>query len=226
MLDTLRTVETPEGIELGLRLAGPLPRMLAWLIDALIRFAALYLLLLILSMLGAFGVGLFLIAAFLMEWLYPVAFELAMEGQTLGKKALGLRVLCDDGTPVTLSASVLRNLLRAVDFLPFLYGLGLAVMLVNRDFKRLGDLAGGTVVVYTDGPRSGASVPGAPPLAPPLALAAAEQQAVIDFAERMSGLSAERARELAHLAEPLGDAQGPPTPERLVRMANWMAGAR
>ena len=226
MLDTLRTVETPEGIELGLRLAGPLPRMLAWLIDALLRFAALYVLLLTLSILGAFGLGLFLIAAFLLEWLYPVALELAMDGQTLGKRALGLRVVCDDGTPVTLSASVLRNLLRAVDFLPFFYGLGLAATLANREFKRLGDLAAGTVVVYTDGLGAGGRVPEAPALAPPLALATGEQQAVMDFAERVGELSQERARELATLAEPLGDAQGPPTPRRLVRIANWLAGPR
>ncbi|MGD2081802.1 MAG: RDD family protein [Chromatiales bacterium] len=224
MLDTLRTVETPEGIELGLRVAGPLPRMLAWLIDALIRFAVLYVLLLGLSVLGAFGVGLFLIATFLLEWLYPVALELTMDGQTVGKRALRLRVLCDDGTPVTLSASVVRNLLRAVDFLPLLYGLGVASMLSNRDFKRLGDLAGGTVVVYTDRSRFRGVIPKALPLTPPVALTAEEQQAVISFAERAGSLSPERARELASLAEPLGGASGAPTPERLVRMANWLAG--
>jgi uncharacterized RDD family membrane protein YckC len=226
MIDTLRTVETPEGIELGLRVAGPLPRMLAWLIDALLRFAVLYVLLLGLSMLGAFGVGLFLIAAFLLEWLYPVALELTMDGQTVGKRALGLRVLCDDGTPVTLSASVLRNLLRAVDFLPVLYGLGVAAMLANRDFKRLGDLAGGTVVVYTGRARPRAVIPEAPPVAPPVALTAEEQQAVVSFAERAAELSPQRAEELAALARPLGDASGAPTPGRLVRMANWLAGTQ
>jgi hypothetical protein len=154
-----------------------------------------------------------------------VAFELGMDGQTVGKRALGLRVLCDDGTPVTLSASMVRNLLRTVDFLPLFYGLGVAAMLSNRDFKRLGDLAGGTVVVYTVGPQVHGSLPDARPLAPPVALTAEEQQAVVGFAERAAELSTERARELASLAVPLG-AAGAPTPERLVRMANWLAGSR
>ncbi len=224
MLDTLSPVETPEGIELGLHLAGPLPRMLAWMIDAIIRFAMLYALALGLSLLGAFGVGMLLIAVFLLEWLYPVAFELLMEGQTIGKRALGLRVLCDDATPVALSASVLRNLLRAVDFMPVFYGLGVTVMLSNRSFQRLGDLAAGTVVVYVERPRRRDTLPAAAPLAPPVALTAEEQQALIAFAERLRELSPERARELAALAGPLGIGRAPPTPERLVRFANWLAG--
>ena len=57
-------------------------------------------------------------------------------------------MLNDDGTPVRWPGALTRNLLRAVDFLPFLYGVGLVAMLANRDFKRLGDLAAGTVVVY------------------------------------------------------------------------------
>jgi uncharacterized RDD family membrane protein YckC len=224
MLDTLTTVETPEGIALGLRPAGPLSRMLAWMIDTIIRFALLYVLLLGLSLLGDFGVGLFLILLFLVEWLYPVAFELLMDGQTIGKRAMGLRVLCDDATPVTVSASLLRNLLRGVDFLPFFYGLGVATMLASRDFKRLGDLAAGTLVVYVTRPRKDQSLPKAQPLSPPVALEAEEQQAVIGFAERLGELSTERARELAALAEPLGAYGIEPTPERLVRIANWLAG--
>ncbi len=225
MLDTLILVETPEGIELGLRLAGPLPRMLAWLIDAVIRFALLYALALGLLLLGAFGVGMLFLAVFLVEWLYPVAFELLMEGQTIGKRALGLRVLCDDATPVTLSASVLRNLLRAVDFMPVFYGLGVAVMLSNRSFQRLGDLAAGTLVVYVDQPQRSEKLTSAPPLSPPVALTAEEQQALIAFAERLPELSSERAQELASLAIPLGAEGKAPTPERLVRLANWLAGS-
>jgi len=225
MLDTLSPVETPEGIELGLRLAGPLPRMLAWLIDAIIRFAMLYGLALGLSLLGTFGVGMLLLTGFFLEWLYPVAFEMLMDGQTIGKRALGVRVLCDDATPVTLSASVLRNLLRAVDFMPLFYGLGVAVMLSNGAFQRLGDLAAGTLVVYVDRPRGRDTLPSAPPLAPPVALTAEEQQALIAFAERLRELSPERAQELAALAGPLGPGGAPPTPERLVRFANWLAGS-
>ena len=143
MLDTLRRVPTPEGFELTLRLAGPVPRALAYAIDIAIR-AAIYLALsMSLPALVGGGTGLMLIAAFLLEWFYPVAFEVWWGGATPGKRAFGLAVLSDNGTPVTFGASVTRNLLRAVDFLPMLYAFGLVSMLVSRDFKRLGDLAAG-----------------------------------------------------------------------------------
>ena len=93
-------------------------------------------------------------------------------------------VLNDDGSPVRWSAALTRNLLRAVDFLPFLYATGLAAMLVNRDFKRLGDLAAGTVVVYREGAHRAALIPAAAPLAPPAPLSLGEQRTLLDLAER------------------------------------------
>jgi hypothetical protein len=159
------------------------------------------------------------------EWLFPAWCEVYWSGQTPGKKALGIAVLNDDGTPVRWPAALARNLLRAVDFLPFFYGFGLATMLVNRDFKRLGDLAANTLVVYRDAAPRGSAVPAAVPLAPPFPLTVAEQRAVLEFAERSTGLTPERAEELAELAQPLVggglDAAG-----RLVRMANFLVGRR
>ncbi len=90
----------------------------------------------------------YLIVAFLLEWLYPVAFELTRWGATPGKRALGLKVVMDNGLPVTPAASLTRNLLRVADFLPFLYGFATVCLLTRRDFKRLGDLAAATLVVY------------------------------------------------------------------------------
>ena len=148
MLDTAREVPTPEGIELSLRLAGPVSRSLAWLIDFVVRVVAMAALSTALSLLGKFGIGLLLILWFALEWLYPTVFEVWFDGATPGKRSLGLIVLHDDGTPVRLPASLTRNLLRAVDFFPILYGFGLVTMLLNRDFKRIGDIAAGTVVVY------------------------------------------------------------------------------
>ena len=150
MLDTAREVPTPEGIELSLRLAGPVSRALAWAIDLVVRMAVIAAFGAVLGVLGKFGWGLFLILWFALEWLYPTVFEVYFDGATPGKKSLGLIVLHDDGTPVRLAASFTRNLLRAVDFFPALYGVGLMTMLLNRDFKRLGDIAAGTVVVYRD----------------------------------------------------------------------------
>ena len=224
LLDTLRSVTTPEGVELNLRLAGPVPRAWAWMLDLVLRFALLIALQIGTAPLGGLGFGLTLLAAFLLEWFYPVVFEIWFDGATPGKKAMGLRVVNDDGTPVQPAAAVVRNLLRAVDFLPMLYGVGLVAMLANRDFKRLGDIVAQTVVVYRDEKRAAASIPAAVPIAPAVPLALEEARAILDYAERASGLTPERADELARIAEPLlapgqEDARG-----RLTAVANYLVG--
>ena len=89
-----------------------------------------------------------LILFFALEWLYPVAFELSRWGATPGKRVMGLKVVMDSGLPITPAASFTRNLLRVADFLPMLYGFALASMLIRKDFKRLGDIAAATLVVY------------------------------------------------------------------------------
>ena len=100
MLDTVRTVPTPEGIELSLKVAGPMPRARAWLLDLLIRLAILLVLGIMLGALGKVGGALMLLIAFVLEWAYPVLFEVLRQGQTPGKRACDLRVLHEDGTPV------------------------------------------------------------------------------------------------------------------------------
>lgn len=230
LLDTLRTVPTPEGIELSLKVAGPMPRARAWALDLLIRLAILALLGIILGAFGKVGSGLMALIAFVLEWAYPVLFEVLRQGQTPGKRACDLRVLHEDGTPVQWRASVARNLIRVVDFLPVCYGFGLIAMLMNRDFKRLGDLAAGTIVVHSETKRASKGIPVAAPLAPQMALDLAEQRAVIDFAERRTTWSAERANELAaHAASALSaTAKNDPTDAatRVVQLANFLVGRR
>jgi uncharacterized RDD family membrane protein YckC len=226
MLDTFRPVETPEGVEIGLRVAGPVPRLFAWSIDFAIRMGVYFLALMLLGILGESGMGLFFLVLFLSEWFYPVLFEVLGHGATPGKRAMALGVLHQDGTPVGWTSSILRNLLLAVDFLPLLYGFALASMLIDRDFRRLGDLAAGTVVVHRDQQSFGLRVPPAEPLRPPLPLNLDEQRAVIDFAERLGTWSEERARELAALATPLTSAGGSEGLNRLLAMANWLLGRR
>lgn len=223
MIDTLRIFETPEGVDLELRLAGPAPRAAALAIDWAIRLV-LYLTLTPLMALSGLGIGLFLLALFLLEWFYPVFFELR-SGATPGKKAMGLVVVHDDGTPVGPSASVIRNLLRAVDFLPLLYGVGLVSMLIDRDFRRLGDLAAGTLVVYADRATGERHIPEQPPQAPDGHLDTELQQAILDLAERSPRLSRARCAELAVLV--IGD--GERTEEavdELLGLANWIARGR
>ncbi len=223
MLDTIHSVQTPEGVELNLRVAGPVVRGIAWGVDLVLRLVLYLVLGTTLGLLGRFGQGLMLLAVFVVEWFYPVFFELFSAGQTPGKRLMGLRVVNDDGTPVTWSASVARNLLRFADFLPGFYVLGLASMLLDASFRRLGDLAAGTIVVYPTPMNAPArAIPDAPPLAPPLALELSEQRAVVAYAERSPFLSEERARELASIPEPLLADDDPR--QRLFRIAAWLSG--
>src|SRR5687767_8517159 len=227
MLDTTRKVATPEGIELTLRLAGPVPRAMAWAIDLAIRAAIVLAVMVGALQFGRAGWGVVLLTLFFVEWLLPAWLETLWRGQTPGKRAMRLAVLNDDGTPVRWPAAMTRNLLRAIDFLPFGYVFGLVSMLINRDFKRLGDLAAHTIVVYREAKQRPLELPAAPPLAPPLVLALAEQRAVLDFAERSLSLTAERAEELAELAVPLlAGAQPHQATQRLVRIANHLIGRR
>jgi uncharacterized RDD family membrane protein YckC len=226
LLDTTRRVATPEGIELTLRLAGPVPRALAWSVDLALRIAIVLVVMTIASPLGRAGWGVVLLAAFFVEWLLPAWFEAQMRGQTPGKRLFGIAVLNDDGTPLRWPAALTRNLLRAVDFLPLMYAFGLVTMLLNRDFKRLGDLAAGTVVVYqSTAVDSSRAIPQAPPVAPPVALDLDEQRAVLELAERSSGLTRERVEELASLPTPLvGRLDGAHAAARLLGIANYLAG--
>jgi uncharacterized RDD family membrane protein YckC len=224
MLDTLREVQTPEGIDLHLPVAGLVSRARAWLIDALIR-GVIYAILALVLRFGKTGVGLYLLALFIIEWFYPVLFEVLRGGQTPGKRAYGLAVINDDGTPVRWSGSLIRNLLRMVDFLPVMYGFGIVSILLNRDFKRLGDLAAGTLVVYQETRAGGGAPPKGDPLRPPYALTLEEQQAVIAFAERSGSLTAERSEELAQLSGPLVAGAARPV-ESLYAMAKWLMGSR
>jgi len=226
MLDTTRAVPTPEGIELVLRLAGPVPRALAWLTDTLLRFGILAVAAWVLTVLGQFGWGLILIIAFLLEWLAPAAFEVWADGSTPGKKALGLMVLHDDGTPIRWSAALVRNLLRAVDFLPFGYGFGLVTMLLSRDFKRLGDITAGTVVVYRIPPPAAVAIPSVRAIAPSRPLSLDEQRAVLDFAERSATLTPQRAEEIAELARTITGEAPVGSAARLLEIANYLSGPR
>jgi uncharacterized RDD family membrane protein YckC len=225
-LDASSLVETPEGVALELRVAGPTARALAWAIDLSIRLAAILLASFVLGALGAAGSGLLLLLVFASEWLYPVLFEVYNAGRTPGKAALGLAAVRDDGTPLGWAESLLRNLLRAADFLPGTYLVGLLAMLANREFKRLGDLAAGTLVVHEDpGRRRALRMPDARPAPPALPLALEEQRAVIAFARRVPELTAERARELASLATPLVTGSDDPV-NALLGHAAWLVGRR
>lgn len=198
------TIETPEGIELSLPIADPVLRGYAYVIDFVIRGVVLYVLSLLFFALFFGGdsgglVGVYLIVLFLLQWGYYVVFEVFYNGASPGKKLLGLKVVQDDFTPITFSASVTRNLLRVVDWLPAACGLGILSVLLSKDNKRIGDYVAKTVVVYDEKRLRKRNLiktinaKAAPPL---MALSMEEQRAVIEFARFAESKSEDRAAEL------------------------------
>ena len=225
-LDTLLEVEAPEGIELCADLAGPVPRALAYAVDLLLRTLSIGALALITAPVGGAGLGFYLVVSFLLEWFYPVFFEVLRNGQTPGKRRFGLAVVNQDLSPVRLDASLVRNLLRAVDFLPLAYLGGLTSMSASRYFQRLGDLAAGTVVVHRDHRRPHAALPDAPPRVPDAPLGVEDQLAIIEFTQRHAQLSPARQEELADILAAHTGVHGAAAVSRLRGIGNWLVGSR
>jgi len=225
MLDTQIHVQTPEGIELALTPAGLLPRSLAWIIDTTIKvIIGLVTYSIFVSIMGALGDGLFGLVAFILLWLYNVLFEVFYFGQTPGKKLMDIRVIRSNGSPVKLTASVLRNLIRVVDALPFLYLVGILSSLFSSSFCRLGDIVADTVVAYSEPVSRVSSARFEKSQRLTLALKAIDHQAIMLYAERLDSLTPERAEELA---SQLGDhVDGSPKniQDKLRAHAHWLSG--
>ncbi len=160
-------IQTPENVAFGYQVAGIGSRFLATLLDTIIvvflQVAVLIVLALIINIfdgsafadqLSAWIIAIFGLIASLFCWGYYVFFEMLWNGQSPGKRWVGLRVIRIDGTPITLSESLIRNLARLVDFLPAAYGIGVITMFIDKQSRRLGDLAAGTLVVQDRAPIS------------------------------------------------------------------------
>jgi len=145
-------IETPENVLLSFQLAGPGSRFAAFLIDLTIRwgvaFAIIVFSMMIIPLFGeGMPIGAMLVSVFLLEWGYPAFFEGLWRGQTPGKRAMGIRVVKDVGYPISFYDAVLRNLLRAADMMPGMFGVGLFCMASTKKFQRIGDLVAGTMVI-------------------------------------------------------------------------------
>ena len=161
-------IDTPENVTFDYKVAGIGSRFLAALVDTavivllqVIAFATLFLAFLQqdepfalfeennsdVTLLYWF-LGIILLINFAFYWGYYIFFEILWNGQTPGKRLVGLRVIRLDGTPVSAAEVVIRNLARTIDLLPAAYGIGVVTMFVNENSRRLGDLAAGTVVVH------------------------------------------------------------------------------
>jgi uncharacterized RDD family membrane protein YckC len=228
-LDTVVAVETPEGILLELRPAGLIVRFYAFLIDWLIRLSFLYAAAMVTVFMGGIGMAIWLILIFGCEWIYPIVFELRPSGATPGKRVFNLKVVMDNGLPVTPAASITRNLLRSADFLPFGFGFAIVSMLVRSDYKRLGDIAAGTIVVHESRSAIAREIADVPPVTPAIALAPRTQAALIALAARAGRLTEERLDELAAMAASVsGDPRraGAPLTRRVLGVAQWALGRR
>ena len=149
-LDSSLLMQTPEGIEYTLFPAGIPIRACAWGIDFLIKGFFLIVFLIVFSIMSqVLGIWFFFIINFALNWFYYVAFELFWNGQSPGKRIMGIRVVGSDGTPVKAGSSFLRNLLRFADGFFFLYLIAFICMTVSPGFRRFGDWAGDTLVIYT-----------------------------------------------------------------------------
>ena len=164
-MDEQLTISTPEQVAFHYEMAGIGSRFVASLLDHLIIGTALFLVYCALVSLvstasisriaggeeGSAGVYVVVAAlvliTFLIFWGYFVIFEILWQGRTPGKRAGRLRVLRRSGQPIGAGEAVIRNLVRLVDFLPGFYGIGLISMFIDKDARRLGDFAAGTIVV-------------------------------------------------------------------------------
>jgi len=231
-LDTDVAIETPEHVVFRHRVAGPARRALAYLLDLLVCYGVLLVVgvIVMLGVVGASrfgegvsatmgaGIGLLLVLLFAAQWLWFVVWE-AWKGTSLGKMALGLRVVSTTGRPIGFAAAALRNVLRAADVLPVAYAVGVVSMLLGRRFQRLGDLVAGTMVIVTPRARAAAPLRLWPP-AEPVELAAMpdeirldpeEREALELFLRRRGTLGLAREHELANMiVEPLARRHGCP----------------
>ena len=227
-IDTILTAETPEGIAISIRPAGFAVRATAFLIDAAIRIVFLMICSTALAAGGKFGGGVLLIFLFVLNWLYPVIFELTAAAATPGKRIMGLVVLMANGLPITPAGCLIRNLLRVVDALPLCYAFGIVCILLRNDSRRIGDLAGGTVVAYRDEVQPAGSLAAADPIPPPVTLSRRQQIAIMSFGFRVGRLTPQRAEEIAEFAS--AALQDTPArlslTARLVGVARWLHGDR
>jgi len=231
-------IATPEGVDVELTLAGIGSRFIAAFLDLLIQGSVLLATAFALGVLGnddagGFGVAAYSIVFFLVFFGYDVLFEVRSRGRTPGKRWTGLRVVLAGGGPITFVPSCVRNIMRVIDFLPPVYGIGMLSIFVTSRNQRLGDLAAGTLVVRErpgglrahSGPEEIALARGSEDGWDVSSISAQDVGTVRQFLDRRSGLEsrarAELAGELARRLRPrvAGAPEGLSAEEFLERLA-------
>jgi uncharacterized RDD family membrane protein YckC len=144
-------IQTPEGVEFALPLAGPITRCAAWAFDLVVIVALFQLISQVLRMTSVIAGDMSIALMIALQFIAVVGYGMFMEwfwrGQTIGKRIMKLRVIDERGLSLRLNQVVLRNLFRVIDSLPLFYMVGGMACLASSRVQRLGDLAAGTLVI-------------------------------------------------------------------------------
>jgi uncharacterized RDD family membrane protein YckC len=144
-------IRTPEGVTFHLTLAGPVARFLAFLIDLACIVAAVQTTNRALTALNVLSADLAAAVSILLYFAISIGYAMALEwfwnGRTVGKSLLRLKVVDAQGLRLRPTQVIVRNLLRFIDSLPFLYLVGGAAVVLSPHRRRLGDIAAGTMVI-------------------------------------------------------------------------------
>jgi uncharacterized RDD family membrane protein YckC len=150
-------IETPEQIDFDFEMAGPGSRAAAQILDWIVKFFWLALGALATVLLGLMLdrseftryliTGIMMLLGFIFFVGYDIYYEAYRQGQTPGKKYIGIRVIADDGGPLSMRGVMIRNFMNIADFLPVGYLIGGVLCLLNNRGQRLGDMAAGSLVV-------------------------------------------------------------------------------
>lgn len=249
-VDDRLSITTPEGVTVDLILAGAGSRGIAQLVDAVVQAILWIAVIAIVSNTSDGGlmnpaddesffvaVAIASLLIFAVNFFYDVLFETLGSGRTPGKRMMGLRVVRTGGGPVGFLSSAIRNLVRIVDILPGVYLVGLVAIVVSPKNQRLGDLAGGTLVVRErtevhDMTSAASWPPVNAPTAIDVSTVTAEDLAVVRrFLERRTSLEAgprmRLAQDLAErLAPKVAGAEPFPDPERFLEQVAAAKAAR
>jgi uncharacterized RDD family membrane protein YckC len=205
------SVLTPERVSLQYDIAGIGSRGAAAIIDTVIQFVSVAVLAFGAfaagivgalfgirgAVLGSLMLGLFALTVFIVMAGYYMVFEILWNGQTPGKRLLGVRVMRENGYPIRPVDSVIRNLVRIVDWLPGMYGVGVLTMLLNKRSKRLGDFASGTIVVREGARGAAAAMIPTVSTSRGYALSNSDATLVRDFLSRRATMNASARADLA-----------------------------
>lgn len=239
-LDTRIGLESPEHVVFHHELAGPGPRAVAWMVDLMAESsivsgiaASIYAVTDSLNADGL-GAGMVMVLWFVVDWGWFTAWEALGNGQTPGKRAVGIHVVREDGRPIGWSQALIRNLLRPADALPLAYVFGFLSMCTDARFRRLGDRVAGTVVLVLPDresretwappklqppvtPTEAAMLPARPPLGRPV------REALEAWATALPTMNPPLAEATAKLGAPLAEVAGVHHPDPIRRMQLTLA---